>query len=382
MEKLLSRLSYYQQRLVDSLLLCEDDKYKQQYHPDLSPLGWHAGHCAYTESYWIREAWLRREILDEQLKTLYIPELCVKQQRGRKLPEHGQLLEWIIRLQAENLEFIASGLGQRKDHALLEDDFLFYFLMQHYAQHLETIAMIQQCMAMHESDDYEPDEILKPQAFNANCIAIDKNDFLIGNTQPDCFYDNEKPPQQVSIASCQISNRPVNNAEFLDFMLTGGYHNKIYWSERGWHWREQSDITHPFHWRQNKPGEWFQVTLEGSQDLASEASVYGLSYYEAEAFARFVDMRLPHEYEWEIATQYFDLKATGEVWEWCGNRFHPYAGFKAFPYAGYSSPYFDSEHFVLRGGSIYTDELIKRPAFRNYYEPDKRHMFSGFRLTH
>ena len=380
MENLLSRLSHYQQRLVDTLLLSDDDKYNQQYHPDLSPLGWHAGHCAYTESYWIREAWLRREILDEQLKTLYIPELCVKQERGEKLPQRDQLLEWIIRLQAENLEFIEAGLNQGKEHALLKDDFLFYFLMQHYAQHMETIAMIQQCMAVDKNDAYEPDAKLKAQTFNAIGFQIDKNDYLIGSSSPDCFYDNEKPLQQVSIESCQITTRPVNNAEFLNFMLHGGYDNNKYWSEKGWQWREQSGITHPFHWRQNTDGEWFEVSIDGPRDLAPEASVYGVSHYEAEAFARFVNMRLPHEYEWEIASKYFDLPGTGEVWEWCENSFHSYVSFKAFPYTAYSSPYFDGEHFVLRGGSSYTDELIKRPSFRNYYQADKRHIFSGFRL--
>ena len=125
----------------------------------------------------------------------------------------------------------------------------------------------------------------------------------------------------------------------------------------------------------------YAITPHGPVDLAPTGSVYGISRYEAEAFAHWANARLPHEYEWETADRMKLLQNSGKVWEWCTNTLHPYTGFKAFPYEGYSVPYFDGTHYVLKGGSIYTQDVIHRPSFRNYYQSDKRHLFSGLRLV-
>jgi len=114
--------------------------------------------------------------------------------------------------------------------------------------------------------------------------------------------------------------------------------------------------------------------------------VWGINYHEAQAFANWASLhhgqtRLPHEYEWEAAKQSDCLKITGQVWEWCQNSFHPYVNFRAFPYDGYSMPYFDASHFVMKGASRYTENVIQRNSFRNYYQADKRHQFAGCRLV-
>jgi iron(II)-dependent oxidoreductase len=129
----------------------------------------------------------------------------------------------------------------------------------------------------------------------------------------------------------------------------------------------------------------------GAYDLPGDAAVSGISYYEAQAYVQwlkqtrpdsFADVRLPHEYEWEIARRLQLLEDCGQAWEWCSNTFHPYPGFQAFPYDRYSKAWFDGNHFTLRGGSLQTRPAIKRPAFRNFYNADKRHIFAGLRLAY
>jgi iron(II)-dependent oxidoreductase len=175
----------------------------------------------------------------------------------------------------------------------------------------------------------------------------------------------------------------VTNAEYLGFMQKQGYRTRRYWGDAGWNWLMQVAPQAPHHWRQDATGSWYALTPGGAEAIIGSATVYGVSYYEAQAYAAYAGCRLQTEIEWEHAVtsdQAMD-DSRGQAWEWCSNTFYAYPGFKPFPYDRYSCPWFDGNHYTMRGGSLYTSEFLKRPTFRNFYTPEKRHIFAGIRLA-
>lgn len=373
-------LEDYQKLLLDQIEVFGEQNYAARYHRNLSPAGWHLGHCIYTESYWIREQWLAIETLDHSLKNLFVPELSRKYERSERIGPYPELINWSRRMQKENLALISKYKRQAAGHALMQDNFIIHFLAQHYAQHYETLQMIRAQRLLHTDHDDQPDFTLKPQKTLYKYIEFSAGEYATGSDES-WHYDNEKPVFISPLCNFRISETPVSNAEYLCFMLDGGYDRPDTWTAEGWQWRTLNKITHPQYWQSSDARHWFLITPAGPEPIESHQAVHGISWHEAQAYARWMNARLPHEYEWEIANKAGKLKHTGQSWEWCHNPFHPYPGFYPFPYAGYSVPYFDNQHYTLKGGSRHTLDVIKRPCFRNYYEADKRHIFAGLRLA-
>ena len=369
----------YQQKVLD---LCEkySEDFNIQYHPDLSPLGWHLGHCVYTETHWIREQLLNISSPDQKLKSHYVPELANKSQRGEALPDHSELCQWAKERQQENLQLITN-YQNSNNHPLMQHDFLLHFLIQHYAQHFEVMHMILMQKGLQECVDFEVKQPLSSSELNISSVQLKAGRYNIGSQTDFLPYDNEYPAHEFQIDDINIAEQAVSNGEFLSFMEQSAYQNPEYWSQDGWRWKEKFDISCPEFWLRDNHQNWFGVDIDGPQDLEPAHPVWGLNHYEAQAFSNWSGSRLPHEYEWEAAKQNDCLKNTGEVWEWCQNSFHPYPEFEAFPYDGYSMPYFDGSHFVMKGTSRYTEYVIQRSSFRNYYQADKRHQFAGCRLV-
>jgi iron(II)-dependent oxidoreductase len=377
-------LSDYQHKVLE---LCEGhaEDFNVQYHSDLSPLGWHLGHCVYTETYWIREQLSGISSPDQKLKSHYVPELANKSDRAGALPDHAGLCQWARERQQENLELIKNDQSPDK-HPLMQHDFIFHFLIQHYAQHFEIMHMILVQKALQECDDFEVKQPISSSELNISTTLLEAESYNIGSQTDFLPYDNEYPCHEFKTGDINIADRPVSNSEFLLFMEQSAYQNQEYWSQQGWHWKEKFDVSCPEFWLKDRQQNWFGIDFKGPHHLAPDHPVWGLNHYEAQAFSSWArqdygQARLPHEYEWEAASQNDCLKNTGLVWEWCQNSFHPYANFRAYPYDGYSMPYFDDSHFVMKGAGRYTEDVIKRSSFRNYYQADKRHQFAGCRLV-
>lgn len=354
--------------------------WSRAFHPDLSPAGWHIGHMATVEAFWIREE-LLGEPLPSAWKALYFPEQIAKSARAAALPHKSAIVAFAQTTHAENLAALTRACS---DHALLTDGYLLHFLIQHHAQHRETLAQIARQRALALADAASARFVaapLAPSPPRAPNLDFAAADFHAGAAAGALPYDNELPAHRVALRAFALADTAVTNAEYLGFVQAGGYETDRYWSAAGVAWRQRERACAPQAWRRDTHGHWYEVGIAGATNLIADAPVDGLSYYEAEAFARYADARLPHELEWEYARRHSPRLVSGRVWEWCANAFYPYPGFRAFPYDGYSTPWFDGRHFVLRGGSAFTAGCVARPTFRNFFTADQRHMFAGLRLA-
>jgi iron(II)-dependent oxidoreductase len=179
-------------------------------------------------------------------------------------------------------------------------------------------------------------------------------------------YDNERPRHTARTGPFHIARRPVSKASWLHFSEGGGYERREWWSDEGWAWKEEYDITH----------------CAGAATGDPQAPVCHVSWFEADAFARANEARLPTEAEWErAATWEQGIDGVGRVWEWTSTAFHGYPGFKPYPYREYSEVFFGPKYRVLRGGSWATHPRVATRTFRNWDLPQRRQIFSGLRLT-
>ena len=178
------------------------------------------------------------------------------------------------------------------------------------------------------------------------------------------------PPHRPHGGLPDCAPAPVNNASWLRFSEGGGYERREWWTDEGWAWKEEYDITHHS-----------SVAAGGADGLQSP--VCHVSWFEADAFARAHDARLPTELEWERAATWDQqaLEGIGQVWEWTSSRFDGYPGFVAHPYREYSEVFFGEDYLVLRGGSWATSPRVASATFRNWDFPQRRQIFAGLRLA-
>lgn len=209
-------------------------------------------------------------------------------------------------------------------------------------------------------------------------ISFQEGLYEIGHTGGGFCFDNELPSHKVYLQDFQISNRLVTNGEFLEFMEDGGYTNFNLWHDEGWHFIQNNGIAHPLYWHYHD-GVWQQYHFNGLEKLNPDLPVSHISMYEAYAFANWKGMRLPTEFEWEVAA---DKLAWGQLWEWTHSAYLPYPGFKQAEGAlGEYNGKFMLNQMVLRGASVATAQGHERNTYRNFFHASSRWIFSGIRLV-
>lgn len=209
-------------------------------------------------------------------------------------------------------------------------------------------------------------------------VQIQEGIYGIGAAEDDFCFDNECGQHKVYLHDFQISDTLVTNGEYMEFMAAGGYGDFNLWLAEGWDFILKEKIQAPFYWHQQE-GKWFQYTFQGFREVEKELPVAHLSFYEALAFATWKGMRLPTEFEWEVAADQLDW---GQLWEWTYSAYLPYPGFKKAPGAlGEYNGKFMINQNVLRGASVATPQGHSRKTYRNFFPASSRWLFSGIRLA-
>lgn len=244
---------------------------------------------------------------------------------------------------------------------------------------------------------------MEKQAISLNWITFPGGLKEIGFTGEDFAYDNENPRHKSYVEDFKLASRPVSNEEYLHFIKDGAYKNSDLWLSDAWKVIRQQNWQAPLYW-ENHDGSWFSMTLAGMRPLDPYAPVTHVSFYEAAAFARWAGKRLPTEAEWEIASVNLPVRGNfvesgllhpaaakptgqltqmfGDVWEWTRSTYGPYPGYrqKGGPLGEYNGKFMNGQ-MVLRGGSCVTPENHIRATYRNFFYPEERWQFSGFRLA-
>ncbi|MFI0421782.1 ergothioneine biosynthesis protein EgtB [Spongiactinospora sp. 9N601] len=401
----------------------EDDVLLRQHSTLMSPLVWDLAHIGNYEELWVlREAGgitpLRPEIDD-----IYDAFKHPRKDRP-SLPILGpdEARRYIGGVRGRTLD-VLDAIDFTDPDPLRRAGFVFGLVIQHEHQHDETMLATLQLSGrpglVREGDlpaarpGRGPDEVLVPAG-----------PFQMGTSTLPWAYDNERPAHRVDLPAYWIDRLPVGNAAYIAFIEAGGYDDERLWDPAGWRWRTEGAISAPLFWSKEGDG-WWRTRFGRTEPVPPDEPVQHVSWYEADAYARWAGKRLPTEAEWEKACgwdpaagrarrypwgdtephpglanlghlaarpaplgafpggagAYGTEQMIGEVWEWTGSWFTGYPGFRSFPYREYSEVFFGQEYRVLRGGSWAADPAAVRTTFRNWDYPIRRQIFTGFRCA-
>ena len=392
--------------------------------PTVNPMLWEIGHVAWFHEYFI----LRREYglptMLERGDQLY-DSIAIAHDRRWDLPLYSlaDMRDYMARV----LDSLLARLG--KGEASERDSFLYQFTTFHEDMHDEAFTWARQTLA-YPAPNFAPD---RPRGARKGAQGplvgdadIPGGTFPLGApTEAPFLFDNEKWAHLVTVAPFRMARAPVTNAAFAEFVEDGGYAERNLWSAEGWAWREAAQATHPVYWQPDGSGGWRVRRFDRWEALPPHQPVTHVNWYEANAWCRWAGRRLPTEAEWEFAaamrpgrdgrlakTRYpwgdaalmpdranldgFALgcadvadfaagdsawgcrQMLGNIWEWTADTFGPFPGFAPDDYKEYSEPLFGQTR-VLRGGAWMTRSRMVTSTYRNYFGPERRDIFAGFR---
>ena len=217
-----------------------------------------------------------------------------------------------------------------------------------------------------------------PTQENSAWIDFDEGINHIGHDGNSFCFDNELGSHKVFTQKFSISNQLVTNGEYLEFINSRGYEDVSLWLNEGWKWVTENKQDSPLYWK-NINNEWQHFTLSGLNKLDLNAAVCHVNFYEANAYASWKGLRLPTEFEWEVASKQINW---GTRWEWTNSAYLPYPNFsKSEGAVGEYNGKFMINQMVLRGSSVATSPGHERPTYRNFFHPEMQWQYSGIRLA-
>ena len=403
-----------------------DEDLHLQHDPLMSPILWDLGHIAHFEELWLTRN-LDGPIEFVEMPGLYNPFEHPRSTRGSlALPGLEGCRDIMDEIRGRVLARLISADFDAAN-PLLRDGFVYNMVLQHEYQHNETML---QTLQLKQGAPYRPlarvDVPASPSkvAGRGEMVRFPGGAAEIGTDDRSAAYDNERPAHTVELAPFWIDAHPVSNQDFLVFIAAGGYESREHWSDAGWRWRTESGARAPKYWNLTD-GLWTTRSMDRIGPVDPAHPVCHVTWYEAEAFARYAGKRLPTEVEWEAAASWEPAAGRkrrypwgdalpdrtlanvdqltfgtaplgayargvspigchgmiGDVWEWTASDLAPWPGFESFPYKEYSEAFFGPEYKVLRGGSWATRPGAVRNTFRNWEYPIRRQIFSGFRCA-
>ena len=393
-----------------------DEDCQVQSMPDASPAKWHLAHTTwFFETFVLERHEAAFQPHDAAYRVLYnsyyqgIGEQYPRARRG--LVTRPSLAEVRGYRQAVDARMLAL-LAARPDDVALHD--LVTLGLHHEQQHQELLLTdIKHLLSFNPCHPpYArrwPMGIVQPQAlrwfaYPGGLVEVGHEPALDG----EFLFDNEGPRHRVHLEPYELASRPVSHGDWLDFIDDAGYRRPELWLSMGWDWVRQADRQAPLYWSHDG-GHWWVHSLQGRIEVDPHTPVCHLSYFEADAYARWAGARLPTEAEWEAAARHLrspapqpnlaqrgafhPLPATqaaqdepvqmvGDVWEWTQSAYTAYPGYRPLPGAvGEYNGKFMCNQFVLRGGSCATPAGHVRASYRNFFPPDAQWQFSGLRLA-
>lgn len=375
----------YQQIRQQTLSFCQHltiEDFSIQVVQFASPAKWHLAHTTwFFETFILKTYSDNYKVFDADFNFLFnsyynnVGDRILQANRGNmSRPSIDRVFEYRNYVDKHMMRL----LSEATDKKLLS---LVILGLNHEQQHQELLVTDVKYMLGHNplfpvfNADYN---LVKDYNASNTSVNIKAGNYTIGYQGNDFCYDNELGVHQVYLNDFEINNHLVTNGEYLEFMNSGAYSDFNLWLDEGWTWVNQNNIKAPLYWHK-KDGEWYQYTLAGLEKIDPLALVSHVSFFEAQAFAEWKGMRLPTEFEWEIASQKFDW---GKRWEWTNSAYLPYPNFvKENGAVGEYNGKFMSSKMVLRGASVATSKNHSRPTYRNFFNPTQRWQYTGIRLV-